>query len=431
MKKIVSYAFVSAILFAFPYCNQFGKGEGDLLMSLHINASGLPIQPGELAELSVIEKTEEDSMLLNATGDDRTILVIRQPTVFSGDLFTALGKMSEGDSATVKINLDSMVNRVGYDKPSDTKGKYIIYELAVRRVLHRGNMTDSQYKQAMDVFVKSRMNQLQQEERGRIAHFITARKLKTAVQSSGLQYTIMAGGNGAGAKTGDTVTVNYTARFLNGKIIDATPHQPRRFIAGSSTVIAGLQEAFGILPAGAKATVVIPSWLAFGAEGYQDIQSYTPLIYDLEIVRIGRFTGKPPTEQGANMPDFAVTNITNDVVIQKEDIVKGKCIFVLFTTDCDHCRQLIANIDKQYAAFKNIHWYFVAADNADAIQQCMQQYGKSLVSKNNVMLLQDVDHMVAGAFQARVFPSLYIYNERQKLIKHVAGEIALAALRGL
>ena len=82
-------------------------------MSMHINASGYPIQPGELAELSVIEKTEEDSMLLYATGDDRTILVIRQPTVFSGDLFTALGKMSEGDSAIVKINLDSMVTRMG------------------------------------------------------------------------------------------------------------------------------------------------------------------------------------------------------------------------------------------------------------------------------------------------------------------------------
>lgn len=431
MKKIVSCAFVSVILFVLTGCNQFEQGEGDLLLTMHTNASGPAIQTGELAELTVVEKTEEDSILQQATGDDRTILVIQQPAVFTGDLFTALGKMSEGDSATVKINLDSMVSKMGYSKPANTKGKFIVYELAVQRVLHKGNMTDSQYKQAMDTFVKNRMEQLQQDEAGRIARFIKEKKLKTTAQPSGLQYMITASSSGTGASAGDTVAIHYTARFLNGKVIDVTHAQPRQFIAGSSTVIAGLNEAFGLFPPGAKAIVVIPAALAFGVNGYQGIQPYTPLIYDLEIVRIGRFTGKAPAEQGADIPDFAVTNIANDMVIQKEDVAKGKCIFVLFTTDCDHCQQLITNVDKHYTAFKNIHWYFVSADSAEAIQQCMQQYGKGLIAKNNVMILQDADHMVAGAFRATAYPALYMYDGRHKLIKHVAGEVALTALRGL
>jgi hypothetical protein len=41
-----------------------------------------------------------------------------------------------------------------------------------------------------------------------------------------------------------------------------------------------------LLNKGAKATFVIPSKLAYGEQGYQVVQPYTPLVFDVEMVSI-------------------------------------------------------------------------------------------------------------------------------------------------
>jgi peroxiredoxin len=181
------------------------------------------------------------------------------------------------------------------------------------------------------------------------------------------------------------------------------------------------------LPVGAKATLIVPSTLAFGEAGYEGIQPYTPLIYDLEVVRIGRFKGKHPTEPGAPLPGFAVTNIVNNVVVQKEDVPKGKTVMVLFSTGCDHCQQLIATINKQYASFNNLHLYFISQDSVHAIRRCMQQYGPLLTGKKNVTVCHDDSRRFAAVFQAGVYPSVYVYN-RQVLVKYLPGETTVPGI---
>lgn len=395
------------ILFVFTACNRF-KGEGDLLYTLHKDVKGPLIQTGDLVELTAIEKTETDSVIWNSADYDRTALVTRASSIFAGDLFAALGKLSKGDSATIKINMDSMPGR------PRVKGKYLIYELCIHNVIHDGQ----------EQFIKKRLQELRDREPAKIAAWIAARQLKTITQPSGLQYTIHAQGSGALAEPGDTVAIRYKVTLMSGKVIDTALQRPRSFIAGLQTTIAGLEEAMRLFTVGTKATVIIPSSLAFGEAGFEGIQSYTPLIYELEIEGIGRFTGKHPTEPGAAMPDFALTNIANDVVLQKEDLRKGKTVFVLFSSDCDHCRQLIAAMGKQSAAFKNVQLYFVSADGGEAIQQ----YGALFTGKEKVVFCRDDDRLFAARFQARSYPSVYIYNGQQKLLKYFAGEVSLPAI---
>src|SRR5688500_12973413 len=128
------FIIICTILSAVPGCTQPGTGGRDLLYVIHKNVDGPAIKVGDLVELTAIEKTEEDSVLWRSADYDRTALVTRAPSVFTGDLFAVLGKLSKGDSATVKINLDSMVEKMGHRKPA-TKGKYIVYELSIKNVI--------------------------------------------------------------------------------------------------------------------------------------------------------------------------------------------------------------------------------------------------------------------------------------------------------
>ena len=50
--------------------------------------------------------------------------------------------------------------------------------------------------------------------------------------------------------------------------------------------IPGFEEALFLLPKGGKATVVLPSSLAYGEQGNQGIPPFTPLVFELEMINI-------------------------------------------------------------------------------------------------------------------------------------------------
>ena len=43
---------------------------------------------------------------------------------------------------------------------------------------------------------------------------------------------------------------------------------------------------------GGKSTLLIPSKLAYGAMGTYGISGYTPLLFDIELVKVVPYTGK-------------------------------------------------------------------------------------------------------------------------------------------
>ena len=51
-------------------------------------------------------------------------------------------------------------------------------------------------------------------------------------------------------------------------------------------MIKGWNEAFLLFNKGTKATIILPSSLAYGEQGYQSIQPFTPLVFDIELVDV-------------------------------------------------------------------------------------------------------------------------------------------------
>ena len=105
---------------------------------------------------------------------------------------------------------------------------------------------------------------------------------------SGLQYRDVVVGKGAQPKEGDTVVVNYTGRFTNGKIFDTSVgKRPFEFKLGRGEVIKGWDEGVASMHVGGKRKLVIPPNLAYGADGYPGvIPPNSTLTFDVELLNI-------------------------------------------------------------------------------------------------------------------------------------------------
>jgi hypothetical protein len=58
--------------------------------------------------------------------------------------------------------------------------------------------------------------------------------------------------------------------------------------------LSGLDEALHLFPAGAKLKLVIPSALAYGADGNGKVPPFTPVVCSLEILKVVK--GKPHSD---------------------------------------------------------------------------------------------------------------------------------------
>lgn len=294
---------------AFAGCKQFKKGPGDLQYIIHEDESGATVKEGDFLAIKFIQKTEEDSILASSYDFDRATFLAQQKAAFKGDIYDGLALLSEGDSATFKINLDSMAAK-GMPKPANTKGKYMIFTIKVDKVIPKGKMNDTVFQGKIDQFLKADIEKAKSLEAGKISGYVSSKDLKPTVTSSGLQYIVTKEGAGAKASVGDTVKLDYTGMFLSGKVFDTSvqtvakksgtfnaqrPYEPMKVPAGVNGTIPGFDEALLLFPKGTKATVIIPSKLAYGEQGNQAIPPYMPIVFDIEVVDI--IKAKPGTVQ--------------------------------------------------------------------------------------------------------------------------------------
>lgn len=111
-----------------------------------------------------------------------------------------------------------------------------------------------------------------------------AKKSGVQVTESGLQYIIHAEGEGEKVMPEDRVVVNYKGTLIDGTEFDANDG----IEFGASQVIPGWTEGLGLLGKGGKATLYIPSNLAYGerAPRGSKIEPNSALIFEVEVVDI-------------------------------------------------------------------------------------------------------------------------------------------------
>jgi FKBP-type peptidyl-prolyl cis-trans isomerase len=109
--------------------------------------------------------------------------------------------------------------------------------------------------------------------------------------NTGIRYVVEMPGDGPLISSGDVVKVNYTGRFLNGKIFDQDRDRIHPFIfrVNRGNVIEGWDQIFQLMSPGAKWLVIVPPELAYGRKGSPPrIPSYATLVFEIEVLGVKR-----------------------------------------------------------------------------------------------------------------------------------------------
>ncbi|MCC8408339.1 FKBP-type peptidyl-prolyl cis-trans isomerase [Mucilaginibacter sp. UR6-1] len=299
MKK--GFMFFALAALAMASCNGgFKQAPGGLLYNIHNDKEGTTIKEGDFLAVNVITKNDADSVLSSTYDAGNSAPVLMQKPQAKGDIYAALQLLSEGDSATIKMNIDSVFPKG--QRPPQLKGKYLVYEMKVEKVISKGKLSDQVFQGRISEYFKKQSEDFKKREPALISKYIAEKDLKVTKTPSGLNYVVTKQGSGPQIIEGDTAVVNYTGRLLSGKVFDtsvkevaekekiANPmrkYEPIRVPVGSVGIIKGWADALVLLNKGAKGTFVIPSSLAYGEQGSPNvIPPYSPLAFEIEVVDV-------------------------------------------------------------------------------------------------------------------------------------------------
>lgn len=133
------------------------------------------------------------------------------------------------------------------------------------------------------------MKEAAENNRAAGKEFLAANAKKEGVKTtaSGLQYMVLAEGNGPKPAKTSKVRVHYTGTLIDGKVFDSSVQRGEPAEFGLNQVIAGWTEGLQLMSTGAKYRFFIPAELAYGDRGAPGaIPPCAALIFDVELLAI-------------------------------------------------------------------------------------------------------------------------------------------------
>lgn len=130
--------------------------------------------------------------------------------------------------------------------------------------------------------------------------FLAQNKTQAGIHTtaSGLQYRVDKAGSGARVKLGDTVSVFYTGKLLDGTVFDQTDEQPFTVELSQHNLIAGWVEGLQLMQKGGEYTLFVPANLAYGENSVNEyIKSNAMLIFEIKVADIQAAPSKKPTKK--------------------------------------------------------------------------------------------------------------------------------------
>lgn len=123
-----------------------------------------------------------------------------------------------------------------------------------------------------------------------IQKYLAANNITTATkQPSGLYYVpVVTNPTGAKVNTGQQALVLYTGTLLDGTVFTSSAqrgNRPLALIVGALKNPYGFEEGISLMRVGEKATLLLPSGLAFGPDGFSPtVPANTVVRFDVEVV---------------------------------------------------------------------------------------------------------------------------------------------------
>jgi len=152
----------------------------------------------------------------------------------------------------------------------------LVYQLRIDRIKTESDLKDAQQVELAVLDSIARSELVQNEFR----------------EMDGIFMNIKSVGDTTSIVEGREVVIHYRGTDLSGRVFDDSRRMdaPFRFVIGhENQVIEGLEIALYEMTKGDLATLIIPSWYAFGSKGSAGghVPPYSTVIYTVEVLEVG------------------------------------------------------------------------------------------------------------------------------------------------
>jgi len=223
----------------------------------------------------------KDSTLMDTKENGNPFRLQVDSGAFVGDIMNAFSILKNGDSAVVIAGAyDFFTKTVGAQMPDfidSAESLYFTIKL---------NTVESQEEAKQKAEAENAQASLKEQED--LAAYIQTNGITAEPTETGLYHIVTQKGTGKAAEAGKTVKVHYTGKFLNGQVFDSSVErdQPFEFNLGVGQVIRGWDEGVAMMKVGEKATLIIPSNIAYGPQQNGPIPGYSTLVFDVELLDV-------------------------------------------------------------------------------------------------------------------------------------------------
>jgi len=298
--RILSLNIISVsvgLLLGLAACSQTSEdGYSETASGLKIKylseGEGTPADSGDFL-LMHMQYLQNDSLLFPPAGVDGPIPVQFASNMDSSQVFEAFGMLKKGDSAHFQVSAEELfVNTFRAEIPEgiDTEAP-ITFQIGVEDV-----MSSQDYQTYQMEMMRKQQEEALAQQAGQLSadsltinEYLATNNIEAQTTDSGLRYVIEEEGSGVQPSAGDSVFVHYRGKLLDGTQFDSSYDRdtgPFGFVLGQQAVIPGWDEGIALLNEGAKATLYIPSPLAYGPQSMGPIAANSILIFDVELVDV-------------------------------------------------------------------------------------------------------------------------------------------------
>ncbi len=252
--------------------------------------SGETIQAGQFLYAQFVLKDGKDSVWMDTEKENRPALFVINDTAnirFEEGIEEMFRLARKGDSLVMKIEAKTLFEKTYRQQvpPGVDEKSIFTFIMKVNDVLDtaRANvLKDSLNAVAMKKYEDKRKQQLAADIEAIEAH-LASKSIVAQQDPSGLRYVISKQGKGGRPNMNSTIKVLYKGSLLTtGEVFDQS-EAPLEYPLAN--FIEGWQVGFQLLDKGTKATLYIPSTLAYGEAGRPGaIPPNANLVFEVELI---------------------------------------------------------------------------------------------------------------------------------------------------
>lgn len=230
---------------------------------------------------AVYKMQDGDTLIASTPGFPLAMFYDNTTAEQSGLIKEVVDMLNVGDSVYFELPVVDLWE-VSFRSPlPDTVGEKETVKVNFK-ILHQ--MNQMEYQAFMSEMESKMYEQEYMQEELVLEDFITTNQIEAEKTASGLYYVLQNQGTGDFAQVSDNVQVKYTGTLLNGQQFDAGTFS---FNLGQGEVIPGWDEGIALLKKGGKATLYIPSKLAYrNRSAGAVIAPFSTLKFEVELLDI-------------------------------------------------------------------------------------------------------------------------------------------------